>query len=157
MTVEEGDHAVVQKIGRRDRRLAIIELGASNLDIGVDKGLLVDTADAFQRAHIEGVLCAAIAGTFGFELTLHLFLGFGLLERGELALGEDEAFLRHLRLERLQSVFHSCEVVPPPDRADAACSMAMATMASSISGATRFFRMGLRREISCRASSPLLS
>jgi hypothetical protein len=45
MTVEEGDHAVVQKIGRRDRRLAIIELGASNLGIGVDKGLLVDTPD----------------------------------------------------------------------------------------------------------------
>jgi hypothetical protein len=31
-----------REIGRRDRRLAIIELGASNLVIGVDKGLLVD-------------------------------------------------------------------------------------------------------------------
>jgi hypothetical protein len=45
--------------------------------------LLIDAADAFQRAHIEGVLCAAIAGTFGFELTLHLFLGFGLLAADE--------------------------------------------------------------------------
>jgi hypothetical protein len=33
------------KIGRRDRRLAIIELGASNLGVGVDEGLLVDTSD----------------------------------------------------------------------------------------------------------------
>ena len=45
MTVEEGNHAVVQKIGRRDRRLAIIELGASNLGVGVDEGLLVDVPD----------------------------------------------------------------------------------------------------------------
>jgi len=61
MTVEEGDHAVVQKIGRRDRRLAIIELGASNLGVGVDKGLLVDTPDPLQIANIERVLGAAVA------------------------------------------------------------------------------------------------
>jgi hypothetical protein len=42
VAVEEGDHAVVQKIGCRDRRLAIIELGASNLGVGVDERLLVD-------------------------------------------------------------------------------------------------------------------
>ena len=59
MTVEEGDHAVVQKIGRRDRRLAIIELGASNLGVGVDKGLLVDTPDPLQIANTERVLGAA--------------------------------------------------------------------------------------------------
>ena len=45
MTVAEGDHVVVQKIGCRDRRLAIIELGASNLGVGVDEGLLVDAPD----------------------------------------------------------------------------------------------------------------
>src|SRR2546422_6069299 len=61
MTVEEGDHAVVQKIGRRDRRLAIIELGASNLGVDVDKGLLVDTPDPLQIANIERVLGAAVA------------------------------------------------------------------------------------------------
>ncbi len=44
-----------------------------------------------------------------------------------------------------------------PGEAAAGCSMASATTAFSISGATRFFRMGLRLEISCRASSPPLS
>ena len=60
--------------------------------------MLIDAADAFQRADVESVLRAAIAGTFGFELALHFLFGLGLLERGELGLGEDEAFLRHLRL-----------------------------------------------------------
>jgi hypothetical protein len=40
LAVEEGDHAVVEEIGCRDRRLAIIELGASNLGVGVDERLL---------------------------------------------------------------------------------------------------------------------
>ena len=44
MTVEEGDHAAVHKIGR-ERHLAIIELGVSNLGVGVDEGLLVDVPD----------------------------------------------------------------------------------------------------------------
>ena len=115
----EGQDPVVQEIGGHDRRLAIIELGEANLRIGIDEGLLIDAADAFQGAHIEGVLRAAIAGTFGFELALHFFLGFGLLERRELALSKDEAFLRHLCFEGLQPVLHSGEVVPAPDGADA--------------------------------------
>ena len=36
--------------------VAIIELGASNLSIGVDKGLLVDTPDPLQIANLERVL-----------------------------------------------------------------------------------------------------
>ena len=61
---------------------------------------------------------AAIAGTFGFKLALHFLFGFGLLERGELALRKDEALLRHLRLERLQTEFHGGEIVPAPDGAN---------------------------------------
>ena len=68
----EGQDPVVQEIGRSDRRLAIIELDEANLRIGIDEGLLIDAADAFQGTHIEGVLHAAIAGTFGFELALDL-------------------------------------------------------------------------------------
>src|ERR1700732_4548366 len=73
MTVEEGDHAVVQKIGRRDRRLAIIELGASNLGIGVDKGLLVDTPDPLQIANIERVLGAAVAWMLALKFAMASF------------------------------------------------------------------------------------
>jgi hypothetical protein len=35
MTVEERDDAVVEKIGGGDRRLAIVELGGSDLGVGV--------------------------------------------------------------------------------------------------------------------------
>src|SRR6266550_2837693 len=79
MTVEEGDHAVVQKIGRRDRRLAIIELGASNLGVGVDKGLLGDTPDPF--ANIERVLGAAVARMLALKFAMRLLLGLGLCQR----------------------------------------------------------------------------
>src|ERR1700704_5806880 len=93
MTVEEGDHAVVQKIGRRDRRLAIIELGASNLGVGVDKGLLVDTPDPLQIANIERVLGAAVARMLALKFAMGLLLGLGLFQRDELSLGQDQAFL----------------------------------------------------------------
>src|SRR2546430_12807524 len=73
MTVEEGDHAVVQTIGRRDRRLAIIELGASNLGVGVDKGLLGDTPDPLQIANIERVLGAAVARRLALKFAMRLF------------------------------------------------------------------------------------
>ena len=39
----------------------------------------------------------------------------------------------------------------------AGCSIAISTAACSISGGVRFFRIGLRRLISCSASSPPLS
>jgi len=86
MTVEEGDHAVVQKIGRRDRRLAIIELGASNLGVGVDKGLLVDTPDPLQIANIERVLGAAVARRLALKFAMGLLLGLGLFQATSWAL-----------------------------------------------------------------------
>ena len=60
MTVEEGDHAIVEEIGCRDRRLAIIELGASNLGVCVDERLLIDAPDPLQIADIERILGAAV-------------------------------------------------------------------------------------------------
>ena len=81
----ERDHPVVEQIGGGDRRLAVVELGEADLGVGVDEGLLVDAADALQRADIERVLRAAIAGAFGLELAMGLLVGLGLLQRGELA------------------------------------------------------------------------
>ncbi len=87
MTVEEGDHAVVQKIGRGDWRLAIIELGASNLGVGVDERLLVDAPDPLQIAGIERVLGAAVARMLALKLAMGLLLSLGLFQRDELGLG----------------------------------------------------------------------
>src|SRR4029077_1957190 len=67
VTVEEGDHAIVEEIGCRDRWLAIIELGASSLGVGVDERLLVDASDPLQIADIERVLGAAVARMLALE------------------------------------------------------------------------------------------
>src|SRR6202047_1966648 len=114
MTVEEGDHAVVQKIGRRDRRLAIIELGASNLGVGVDKGLLVDTPDPLQIANIERVLGAAVARMFALKFAMGLLLGLGLFQRDELGLGQYQAFLGALGLQGFEPLVHGLEVMTLP-------------------------------------------
>src|ERR1700730_8179795 len=114
MTVEEGDHAVVQKIGRRDRRLAIIELGASNLGIGVDKGLLVDTPDPLQIANRERVLGATVARMLALKFAMGLLLGLGLFQRDQLALGQYQAFLGALGLQCFEPLVHGLEVMTLP-------------------------------------------
>ena len=53
MLFEERQRPVVEQFRRGDGRLAIVELGASDLGIGIDEGLLVDPADALQIADIE--------------------------------------------------------------------------------------------------------
>jgi len=121
--VIEWQDPVVQEIGRRDRRLAVVELGKRDLGVGVDKGLLVDPTHALQRANIEGVLGAAVAGAFALELAMRLLVGLGLLERDDLRLGQDEAALRHLGLQRLQPLLHVLQVLalphaPHPERRD---------------------------------------
>ena len=58
----------VSETGGHDQRLVILELSEAGLGIGVDKGLPIDPANPFQRAHLEGVSRAAKAKTFGFEL-----------------------------------------------------------------------------------------
>jgi len=58
--LKERYNPVIEQIRGRDRRLAIVQLGASNLRIGVYEGLLVDAADALEIADIERVLGTAI-------------------------------------------------------------------------------------------------
>jgi hypothetical protein len=60
VAIKEWDHPVVEQIGRCDRCLAIVELGADDLGVGVDEGPLVDApaplqiADAFAQAAATG-------------------------------------------------------------------------------------------------------
>ena len=91
MLVVERHHPVVEELGGGDRRLAVVELGEGDLGVGVDEGLLVDAPDPLQRADIEGVLRPAIARALALELAVRLLVGLGLLQRGELALGQDQA------------------------------------------------------------------
>src|SRR5215813_13801616 len=48
MAIEEGNHPVIQKVGRRDRGLAIVELGASDFRVSINEGLLVDAPHPLQ-------------------------------------------------------------------------------------------------------------
>ncbi len=47
---------------------------------------------------------------------MRLLVGLGFFERGDLRLGEDQLFLRHLGFERFQTMFHRRKVVAQPDR-----------------------------------------
>ena len=44
MAVEERQNAVI-RVGRRDRRLAIVQLGEADLGLGVDTNLLIDASN----------------------------------------------------------------------------------------------------------------
>jgi hypothetical protein len=44
--LEERQHTVIEQIGCRDGRLAVVELGKAYLGVGVDEGLLVDAPNA---------------------------------------------------------------------------------------------------------------
>ena len=49
MLVEERQHPVIEQICRRDRYLAIVQLGAGDLGVGVDEGLLLYSAGEVKR------------------------------------------------------------------------------------------------------------
>src|SRR6202047_462445 len=115
--VEERHDAIVQEIGCRDWRFAIIELCECELRIGVDKGLLVNAADPFHVADVERVLGAAVARAFALELAVRLLFGFGFLQGDDLRLGQDQAFLRNLGFQRLEPLLHRLEIMALPDAA----------------------------------------
>src|SRR6516165_6259041 len=140
-------HPVVEDLGRGDRRLAVIELGEGDFGIGVDHGLLIDPADPLQGADIKGVLGAAITRAFAVELAMGFLVGLGRSWRCHTQRTPAGEIDRPRR-------FSISETRTWPQ---AGCSVAIATTACSMSGAVRFFNTGLRRLISCKASSPPLS
>ena len=55
--------------------------------------MLVDAADALDRAHVVSVLGAQIAGVFGLDLPVGLFLFPRSLQRPHLIFSENQVFL----------------------------------------------------------------
>ena len=105
LSAKKGSDAIVEEIGCRDRRLAIIEVGASNLGVGVDERLLVDAPDPLQIADIERILGAAVARMLALKLAMRLLLSLGLFQRDELGLGQDQAFWVLLASSALSRLF----------------------------------------------------
>lgn len=54
--IEEGDDLFVEQIGGCDGRFSRVELADGDLRIGIDQGLLVNSANALEAAEVEGVL-----------------------------------------------------------------------------------------------------
>src|SRR5262245_43534034 len=115
--LEERQHTVIEQIGRRDRRLAVVELGKAYLGVGVDEGLLVDASNALKIADIERVLGAAVTWMLALELAVRLLLGLGLFQRDDLRLGQHQALLGALGFQRLEPLVHSLQVVAQPHTA----------------------------------------
>ena len=81
--------------------------------------LRVRTQDPLHVADVERVLGAAIARTFALELAMGPFLALGLLQRGQLAIGQHQAFLRHFGFERLEPLLHRLQIVTLSDLTNA--------------------------------------
>src|SRR5947208_2125461 len=68
-------------------------LAKSNLGIGIDKSLLIDSADALNRAYIVGVLRSQIARMSRLDLAMSLFLLLGLFHGQNLRFRQHVAWL----------------------------------------------------------------
>ena len=145
--VVERHDPIVEEIGGGDRRLAVIELGEGDLGVGVDEGLLVDAPDPLHVADVERVLGAAIARTFALELAMRLLFALGLLQRGELAFGQHQAFLGDLGFERLEPFLHRLEIMALPDAANAGRRDRMAELAKLVGDADLAISRPVQRKL----------
>ena len=145
--VVEAHDAIVDEIGGGDRRLAVIELGEGNLGVGVDEGLLVDAPDPLHVANVEGVLGAAIAWAFAFELAMRFLFALGLLQRGELAFRQHQAFLGDLGLEGLEPLLHRLKIMALPDAANASRRDRMPELAKLVGDADLAVRRPVQRKL----------
>ena len=70
MFIVPGDNAVIEEVGGHQGVLAVVELDQGHLGVGVNEGLLVDTADALERAHVVCILGAQVAGVQALNLAV---------------------------------------------------------------------------------------
>lgn len=82
----------------------------------------------FHGADVKGVLRSAIARASALELAMDL-LGFGFLQRSQLAFGQDEPLLGHLGFQRLEALLHGFKIIPLPDPAHASRRDRLAVLA----------------------------
>jgi hypothetical protein len=109
--LDQRQDPIVQEIRCRDRRFRRVQLGTGHLGVGVDEGLLVDPADAFQRADVVGVLRAKIAGMMGLDFAAGLAVLLALLQGRNLGLGINQpsaAALASRAFRRFLKVSRSC-------------------------------------------------
>ena len=60
---------IVEQVSCRNRRFGLIQFAMHDLAVGIDKGLLIETTDAFELANIECILRTQIARVCSFNFT----------------------------------------------------------------------------------------
>ncbi len=177
--LEERDDAVVDEVRRRERRLRVVELRERHLAVRVDERLLVDAPHALERPHAERVLRAAVLPGHSLSnspcASLSAFAFSSAATWASARMTPSWATFASSALSRFFVVSRSCrahthrtpagEMTWPTLRISFAtrtcprvgCSIASATTAASIAGATRSFSSGWRFDISCSATSPACS
>ena len=116
----ERQYSIIKHIGRCDRRLGRVELGMSDLAIGIHKGLLIDTTNALKGTHVIRVLRAKVAWVLRFDLTASLIVVLLALHRSDLIFGEDKAFSGHLVGQGFKAIFEARQAMSKPDTTNAA-------------------------------------
>jgi len=111
----EGQHSVIEQIRRCDGGLGGVELAVRRFGVGIDIGLLIHPAHALEGADIEGVLRAEIARVGRLNLATGLIIELLALQRLNLGLGEDDAFLGHFGLQGLEALLEVGQVIAQPD------------------------------------------
>ena len=94
MLFEERDYPIIEHVGRGDRVLAIIEFDESELAVGINEGLLVDAAHAFDHTHVVGVLCTQVTWMLGLDLPVGFLLLTCPFQGLHLIFGQNDALLR---------------------------------------------------------------
>src|SRR5579859_1778064 len=95
MLIKERQNTVIENICRSNGMLGLIEFGKCHPAVSVDKGLLVNAADALDIADIVGILGAEISGVLSFNLSKRLPAFLLPLHGHQLSFGQDKPFLGH--------------------------------------------------------------
>lgn len=93
MLLEERQYAFIEHVCRRDCMLPIVQFDECHLGVRIDEGLLIDSANAFERANVVGALCAQIARVHGINLAVRVFFPLRLLRCAHLVFSQNQAFL----------------------------------------------------------------
>jgi hypothetical protein len=131
----ERDDAIVDEIGRSNGRLAVIELGEGDLCVSVDESLLVDASGPLYVADVEPYAERAIAPGIRFRTRQGLPFALGLLQRGDLAVGQNQALPGDLGFERLEPLPNCLKIMTVRDPANASRRYRIAELAKLVDDA----------------------
>ena len=109
-----GNDPVIEEICCDQSILPVVKLNESHLRIGIDEGLLLDTANTLEVAHIVGVLRSQVSGMESHYLPLGFLLLLGPLQCLELLFRENKILLGGLGFQCFQTLLERLQVMAQP-------------------------------------------